>query len=66
MKKPKISDRVQIDLVKEPTATYYAAVYLDEEFLLSEKSYFMTKREAREWAKGWCRTVGAALLEKGK
>jgi hypothetical protein len=25
-----------------------------------------TKKEAREWAKDWCRTVGAALTEKGK
>lgn len=27
---------------------------------------FETAREAREWAKDWCRTVGAALMEKGK
>jgi hypothetical protein len=25
-----------------------------------------TRKAAREWAKDWCRTVGAALMEKGK
>ena len=59
MKKPKISFEIW------PRAGGCGvAIYLDEWRLVDDVC--ISKKAAREWAKDWCRTVGAALMEKGK
>jgi hypothetical protein len=58
--------------VKKPkiviqTLNYGPAGYgVDVVFEFDKNVLFTSKKVAREWAKEWCRTVGAALMEKGK
>lgn len=68
MKKPKIK------IVVEPHTHVYwdgsvdgyaATIMLANLQRVLVYEYHPTKKAAREWAKDWCRTVGAALMEKG-
>lgn len=68
MKKPKI--RVTVRRLRGWDG-WTVSIWLDHPDMedgwhLGCQSEFGTKEAAREWAKDWCRTVGAALMEKGK
>ena len=62
MKKPKI--KVEVDRYLD-SAEFDVYISVDA-FHVADEQGLPTRKAAREWAKEWCKTVGAALMEKGK
>ena len=60
MKKPKI----EIQTAYLGPYNYAADVYIGARRMITRDA-LQTESAARAWAEEWCRTVGAALMEKG-
>lgn len=66
MKKPKIAiDTYNVPLPANPERIL-AHIRVDGLVVALSTGEHTCRRAARDWAKEWCRVVGAALMEKGK
>lgn len=66
MKKPKITIATYNASLSANPERIWAEVRVDGLVVALSTGEHTCRRAAREWAKGWCRTVGSALMEKGK